>query len=60
MSPAAQDFIERAYGDIKEYLTTRIEAEVRKQKGEAALALSVPVLGEWSKTVETTVEATED
>lgn len=60
ISPAAQDFIERAYGDIKEYLTTRIEAEVRKQKGEAALALSVPVLSEWSKTVETTVEATED
>ena len=35
ISPAAQEFIERAYGDIREYLTTRIEAEVRKQKNEA-------------------------
>jgi hypothetical protein len=25
-------FIERAYGDVKEYLTTRIEAEVHDQK----------------------------
>lgn len=32
ISPAAQSFIETAYGDIREYLTTRIEAEVRKQK----------------------------
>ena len=34
ISPAVRDFIEDAYGDIREYLTTRIEAEVRKQKGE--------------------------
>ena len=32
ISPAAQAFIEAAYGDIREYLTTRIEAEVRSQK----------------------------
>lgn len=32
ISPAAQAFIEAAYGDIWEYLTTRIEAEVRSQK----------------------------
>ena len=32
ISPAAQSFIEAAYGDIREYLTTRIEAEVRAQK----------------------------
>lgn len=31
-SPAAQKFIESAYGDLTEYLTTKIEAEVRKQK----------------------------
>ena len=37
ISPAAQSFIETAYGDIREYLTTRIEAEVRRQKGEAGL-----------------------
>lgn len=43
ISPAAQEFIERAYGDIKEYLTTRIEAEVRKQKNEEPLTLGLPV-----------------
>ena len=37
ISPAARTFIEAAYGDIQEYLTTRIEAEVRKQKSEAAV-----------------------
>ena len=42
ISPAAQEFIERAYGDIMEYLTTRIEAEVRKQKNEAPLTLGLP------------------
>ena len=36
ISPAAQSFIEEAYGGIREYLTTRIEAEVRKQKNDAA------------------------
>ena len=42
ISPAAQEFIERAYGDIREYLTTRIEAEVRNQKNEAPLTLGLP------------------
>ena len=37
ISPAAQSFIEAAYGDIKEYLKTRIEAEVRKQKNEVTV-----------------------
>lgn len=46
ISPAAKSFIESAYGDIREYLTTRIEAQVRKQKNEAPLALPVPVFGE--------------
>ena len=32
ISPAAQGFIEAAYGDIREYLMTRIAAEVRGQK----------------------------
>ena len=35
ISPAVRGFIEDTYGDIREYLTTRIEAEVRKQKNEA-------------------------
>lgn len=40
------DAIEAAYGDIWEYLTTRIEAEVRRQKNEAPLTLAAPILGE--------------
>mgnify|MGYP006991787048 CR=1 FL=1 len=32
ISPAAQTFIESVYGDLTEYLNTKIEAEVRKQK----------------------------
>ena len=43
INPAAQRFIEAAYGDIREYLTTRIEAEVRKQKNESPLTLGLPV-----------------
>lgn len=44
ISPAAKAFIEAAYGDITEYLTTKIEAEVRKQKLDAPLAISLPVV----------------
>ncbi len=36
ISPAAQAFIEEAYGNISDYLTNKIEAEVRKQKLELA------------------------
>lgn len=43
ISPAATDFIEDAYGDVKEYLANKIEAEVRKQKNEAGVTLSLPV-----------------
>lgn len=32
ISPAAQSFITSVYGDLTEYLITRIEAEVRNQK----------------------------
>lgn len=32
LSQSAKDYIERTYGDINAYLTTRIEAEVRAQK----------------------------
>ena len=34
ISPAAIDYIKGAYNDLKIYLSTKIEAEVRKQKGE--------------------------
>ena len=43
ISDRAQRFLDYTYGDIKKYLTTRIEAEVRKQKGEAPATLGVPV-----------------
>lgn len=43
ISPAAQDFIEDAYGDLKEYLTTKIEAEVRKQKLEVPLKAATKI-----------------
>ncbi len=36
ISLAAQAFIEEAYGNISDYLTNKIEAEVRKQKLELA------------------------
>lgn len=44
ISPAAKTFIENLYGDVAEYLTTKIEAEVRKQKFEAPATISLPVL----------------
>lgn len=56
ISPAATAFIEAAYGDIKEYLTTKIEAEVRKQKLEAPATIALPVM-ESTSTDTTTVAA---
>ena len=53
ISPAAQSFIEAAYGDIREYLTTRIEAEVRRQKNEIA---ALPAVGELVSIAETAPE----
>lgn len=44
ISPAAKEFIEQMYGDINEYLATRIEAEVRKQKQEAPVEIALPVM----------------
>lgn len=38
ISPATKAFIEETYGDLTEYLTTYIEAEVRKQKALPAAA----------------------
>ncbi|KAB0577213.1 superfamily 6 holin (LLH) [Fusobacterium naviforme] len=34
LTPAAAEFIEETYGDIKEYILPMVEAEVRKQKLE--------------------------
>lgn len=53
ISPAAQKFIEAAYGDISEYLTNKIEAEVRKQK----ISLGTPVAAVMESTTDTTAVA---
>lgn len=44
LSPAAKEFIEMMYGDLTEYLTNRIEAEVRAQKTATAAALPAAVM----------------
>lgn len=36
ISPAAVDFINEVYDDLRGYLSTKIEAEVRRQKGETS------------------------
>lgn len=50
ITPAATAFIESAYGDIKEYLTTKIEAEVRKQK----ISVGTPITAVMESTTDTT------
>lgn len=52
ISPAATAFIESAYGDVKEYLLTMIEAEVRKQKNEVPMELGI------APALESSVDAT--
>jgi len=58
ISPAATAFIENAYGDIKEYLTTKIEAEVRKQKLEAPATIALPVMESTAADTTTVAAAT--
>lgn len=53
ISPAAQEFIKAAYGDITEYLTNKIEAEVRKQK----ISLGTPVTAVMESTTDATAVA---
>lgn len=50
ISPAAMEFIEGIYGDVKDYLTNKIEAEVRKQKNEAPATLALPVMESTADT----------
>ena len=50
ISPAAMAFIEGIYGDVKDYLTNKIEAEVRKQKNEAPATLALPVMESTADT----------
>lgn len=45
LSQSAQDYIQREYGDVNAYLTTRIEAEVRAQKlGLLTLESAEPIV----------------
>ena len=44
ISPAATAFIQETYGDLTEYLSNKIEAEVRKQKLETPTMLALPVM----------------
>ena len=53
ISPAAQAFIETAYGDLTTYLTNKIEAEVRKQK----ISVGLPVTAVLESTTDTTAVA---
>lgn len=53
ISPAAQSFIEATYGDVQEYLRTKIEAEVRKQK----ISIGTPLTAVVENTVDTTAVA---
>lgn len=41
--PATLEFMKRTYEDVNAYLTTRIEAEVRRQKKAEPLALGLPI-----------------
>jgi len=43
LRPATLEFMQRTYKDVNGYLATRIEAEVRRQKNAAPLALGQPV-----------------
>ena len=54
LSPAAKTFIETAYGDLTEYLTGRIEAEVRAQK---ALPVTTTAVLESAGSTDTTTVA---
>lgn len=40
LSPAALEFIDNVYGDFVEYMTPKIEAEVRKQKLEGPVEIA--------------------
>lgn len=46
ISPAAQEFAKKAYGDVEKYLANKIEAEVRKQKNEEPMAVGIAEVSE--------------
>jgi len=59
LSKSTLDMLEKIYGNSNNYLTSKIEAEVRKQKNEIAFTLPA-MCSELVSTVEPTVEKTED
>lgn len=59
LTAEARAFLEEAYGDLRAYLTSRIEAEVRRQKNDEPLAVGVAELTEVRETPDVaTVAAT--
>lgn len=46
LTAEARDFLEKAYGDLASYLTSKIEAEVRRQKNEEPVAVGIAELSE--------------
>ncbi len=52
LRPATLEFMRRTYKDVNGYLTTRIEAEVRRQKNAAPLVLgpAIDLTGELGST----------
>ena len=61
ISPAAKAFIEETYGDLTEYLTTYIEAAVRRQKlstSTAAAALESTSSADTTTVAASTAAAT--
>lgn len=57
LSPAAKAFIDSMYGDINEYLTVKIEAEVRKQKNDTPAELAIAPLLESTDPTATAASA---
>lgn len=60
LTAEARDFLEKAYGDLASYLTSKIEAEVRRQKNETAASITETIeLGELRESPDVaTVAAT--
>lgn len=58
LSPAAKAFIEAMYGDLTEYLSNRIEAEVRSQKANAVIALPAVTESDTTAVAASTAAAT--
>lgn len=58
LTAEARDFLEKSYGDLAAYLTSKIEAEVRRQKSETAASITETIeLGEVRESPDVTTLA---